>query len=100
MGLALGAEASQLHCQGTLQHVIGKAGALTVYVDWQVDSANPANDPRCHAIPHDQLQTTLGLQQSPNSESWVAIDAVVLVGWLIFYRTLVYICLRYKTARR
>ena len=77
-----------------------KVGMLTVRADWQVDSADPANDPRCHPIPHDQLQATLGLQQSPNSESWVAIDAAVLVGWLVFYRTLVYICLRYKTARR
>ena len=89
-----------MECQGTLQHVINKDRALTVRADLQVDSADPANDPRCHPIPHDQLQATLGLQQSPNSESWVAIDAAVLVGWLVFYRTLVYICLRYKTARR
>ena len=66
----------------------------------QVDSADPANDPRCHAIPPEALQSALGLQQSPNSTSWVAIDAAVLIGWLVFYRTLVYISLRYKTARR
>ena len=66
----------------------------------QVDSADPANDPRCTPIPAGALQTTLGLQQNPNSESWVAIDAAVLIAWLIFYRTLVYISLRYKTARR
>ena len=67
---------------------------------FQVDSADPANDPRCQAIPADALQAALGLQQNPNSTSWVAIDAAVLIGWLVFYRTLVYISLRYKTARR
>lgn len=66
----------------------------------QVDSADPANDPRCTPIPHDALKSTLGLQQNPNSMSWVAIDAAVLIGWLVFYRTLVYVSLRYKTARR
>ena len=89
-----------LRLKSMLQRVMDKAGMLNVRADWQVDSADPANDPRCHPIPHDQLQATLGLQQSPNSASWVAIDAAVLVGWLVFYRTLVYICLRYKTARR
>ncbi len=59
---------------------------------------DPANSSICKPVPN--LQATLGLQQDPNSQAWLAIDAGVLIAWLIFYRTLVYIALRYKTARR
>jgi hypothetical protein len=64
----------------------------------QVDVADPANNPMCTPVP--DLKTALGLQQDPNSTVWLAIDAGVLVAWLVFYRVLVYIALRYKTARR
>ena len=64
----------------------------------QVDVNDPAHNPICHPVP--SLKDTLGLQQDPNSNSWIAIDAAVLIGWLLFYRILVYIALRYKTARR
>lgn len=64
----------------------------------QVDVPDPGNSAMCTAVP--DLKATLGLQQDPNSQTWLAIDAGVLLAWLIFYRALVYIALRYKTARR
>ncbi len=39
--------------------------------------------------------SSLSVQE--NTETW-AWEALVLIGWLIFFRYLVYIALRYKTA--
>ena len=61
-----------------------------------MDVRNPAGNAMCQPVQN--LQAVLGLPQDPNSESWVIIDACVLVAWLVFYRVLVYIALRWKTA--
>ncbi|CAL8462005.1 g1536 [Coccomyxa elongata] len=70
------------------------SGAMSV----QVDERNPGSNPICKPVP--SMKDALGLQQDPNSNTWIAIDACVLIAWLLFYRVLVYIALRYKTARR
>lgn len=63
-----------------------------------MDVHDPANNPICKAVP--DIKAALGLQQDPNSATWLAVDAGALIAWLIFYRVLVYIALRYKTARQ
>ncbi|CAL5220454.1 g2473 [Coccomyxa viridis] len=56
---------------------------------------NPSSNPACTIIPPGGLQAKLHLQE--NTENW-PWEAVVLIGWLIFFRYLVYVALRYKTA--
>ena len=64
----------------------------------QVDVPHPEASPLCKPVA--DLQAVLGLPQDPDSHSWVAVNATVLIGWLIFYRVLVYVALRYKTTSR
>lgn len=64
----------------------------------QEDVPNPRDNPICKPVP--DIKPVLGLQQDPNSNSWVVINACALVAWLVFYRVLVYIALRYKTAHQ
>ena len=61
-----------------------------------MDVPHPQGDPRCQPVA--DLQAVLGLPQNPNAEAWVIIDACVLLAWLVFYRVLVYVALRWKTA--
>lgn len=63
-----------------------------------MDAKDPAHSPIC--TPVSNLKQSLGLQQDPNNEHWVAFDACLLLVWLIFYRLLVYIALRIKTRGR
>ncbi|KAK9821260.1 hypothetical protein WJX74_004512 [Apatococcus lobatus] len=63
----------------------------------QLSVSNPQTDPACTPIA--SLQTALGLQQDPNSMHYQAINASVLVAFLIFLRFCVYVALRKKTAR-
>lgn len=63
-----------------------------------MDVPHPQTSPLCKPVA--DVQAVLGLPQDPNSHSWVAVNATVLIAWLIFYRVLVYIALRYKTTSR
>eukprot|EP00884_Botryococcus_braunii_P016367 jgi/Botrbrau1/3413/Bobra.0337s0046.1 len=58
---------------------------------------HPEQSPICRPV--NSVQVALGLQQDPNSQKWVAINACVLIAWLIFFRVCVYIALRIKTNR-
>jgi hypothetical protein len=51
-------------------------------------------------MPVPDLKASLGLQQNPNSNGWTAFNACLLLVWLLFYRVLVYVALRIKTAGR
>lgn len=46
------------------------------------------------------LQSALGLVQDPSSQGDAIRDAFVLLGFLFFFRLLVYIVLRHKTSKR
>lgn len=63
----------------------------------QLSVSNPQGNPACTPVPN--LQSALGLQQDPNSMHYQAINASVLVAFLIFLRFCVYVALRKKTAR-
>ncbi|KAK9820397.1 hypothetical protein WJX72_009913 [[Myrmecia] bisecta] len=63
----------------------------------QVNVADPASSPQC--TPVSNLQSALGLGQPVDSMKWQAINACVLLGFLLFFRFLVYVMLRKKTSR-
>ena len=60
--------------------------------------SDPAADSTC--TPVDDLQQSLGLLQNPGSQGDAIRDGMVLLGFLAFFRVLVYLALRRKTARR
>ncbi|BDA45889.1 ABC transporter G family member 14 [Coccomyxa sp. Obi] len=60
-----------------------------------LDPPNPASNPLCTVVPPGGLQEKLHLQI--NTEQWMW-EIVVLFGWLVFFRYLIYVALRYKTA--
>lgn len=59
--------------------------------------SNPATSPDCQPVT--DLQGSLGVPQDPSSQGEAIRNAFVLLGFLIFFRVLVYLVLRRKTAR-
>jgi hypothetical protein len=59
----------------------------------------PGPAPRRRRCPLCSLQQSLGLAQDPSSQSDTIRNGFILLGFLIFFRVLVYWVLRRKTAR-
>ena len=85
------------HVADKLCDAAGGAGSGAGLGSGQLSVSNPQTNPACSPIP--SLQSALGLQQDPNSMHYQAINASVLVAFLIFLRFCVYVALRKKTAR-
>ena len=81
----------------TIYNCAGGVGSGAGLGSGQLSVNNPQTNPACTPIP--SLQSALGLQQDPNSMHYQAINASVLVAFLVFLRFCVYVALRKKTAR-
>ncbi|KAK9808606.1 hypothetical protein WJX72_000468 [[Myrmecia] bisecta] len=70
----------------------------TLYNCGQADPANPAQLPaECTPVTGAGIQQALRLQYSPNEWPWFAL---VLLGFLIVFRILIYVALRKKTTSK
>ncbi|KAK9829866.1 hypothetical protein WJX72_008345 [[Myrmecia] bisecta] len=69
-------------------------GGRTIYDCGGADVADPQQHPElCHPVP--SLQQALHLQESPDAWPW---EVLVLLGYLLFWRCMIYVALRRKTS--
>ena len=72
-------------------------GTVNAQACSQLNPSDPSSSPSCYAVP---TQEALRLQQNPDSMGWVALDACILLLFLVVLRVLTYVALRHKTSRK
>ena len=60
-----------------------------------VDAPHPASNPACQPVTN--IQSALGLLQSPSSQTWLVLDPVILIVQLVILRAICFYALKWKT---
>ena len=81
----------------TLLHLCSCVGRSSTGALTQVTASSPQTNPACEAV---TIKEALNLNQDPNSMGWVALDACLLIMFLVVIRFLTYVALRHKTSRK